>query len=65
MSLLGNTSVRTILATVFVVLALALCGSLGWQLYSAWDLSGSAERVMRSSRIGVSVSRSSTLKMLL
>ncbi|MEA2996149.1 MAG: hypothetical protein QOG74_1698, partial [Alphaproteobacteria bacterium] len=44
MSLLGNTSVRTILATVFVVLALALCGSLGWQLYSAWDLSGSAER---------------------
>src|SRR3981189_488546 len=44
MSLLGNTSVRTILATVFVVLALALCGSLGWQLYSAWDLSRSAER---------------------
>ena len=44
MSLLANTSVRTILATVFVVLALALCGSLGWQLYSAWDLSRSAER---------------------
>ncbi len=44
MALLGNTSVRTILATVFVVMALALCGSLGWQLYSAWDLSRSAER---------------------
>jgi methyl-accepting chemotaxis protein len=44
MSLLSNTSVRTILATVFVVLAIGLCGSLGWQFYGAWDLSQQAER---------------------
>jgi len=44
MAFLGNTSVRTILAAVFVVLALALCGALGWQLYTAWDLTRSAER---------------------
>ena len=29
MSLLGNTSVRTILATVFLVLAAGLCTALG------------------------------------
>jgi methyl-accepting chemotaxis protein len=44
MSLLGNTSVRTILATVFLVLATGLCTALAWQLYMAWDLTRSAER---------------------
>ena len=46
MTLLRNISVRTILATVFVVLALALCGTLGWQLYDG--LGPSRER--RSAR---------------
>ncbi|HEY2137819.1 MAG TPA: hypothetical protein VGH49_18180, partial [Xanthobacteraceae bacterium] len=45
MALLRNTSVRTILTTVFVVMALGLCGALGWQLYTAWDLSRIAERM--------------------
>src|SRR5215470_9609068 len=44
MSLLRNSSVRTILATVFLVLAVALCATLGWQLYGAWELSASADR---------------------
>jgi methyl-accepting chemotaxis protein len=46
MSLLRNTSVRTILATVFLVLAVGLCGSLGWQFYGAWNESVSAERAL-------------------
>src|SRR5262249_10608191 len=44
MSLLANTSVRTILATVFLVLAAGICATLGWQLFIAWDLSRAAER---------------------
>ena len=44
MSLLHNLSVRTILATVFLVLAAGICGSLGWQFYDAWDESVRAER---------------------
>jgi methyl-accepting chemotaxis protein len=44
MSLLRNTSVRTILAAVFLVLALGLCTSLGWQLYDAWEMSVGAAR---------------------
>jgi len=44
MSLLSNTSVRAILATVFLVLAVGLFASLGWQFYDAWDLSVNAER---------------------
>jgi methyl-accepting chemotaxis protein len=36
-------SVRTILATVFLVLAAGLCGTLGWQFYAAWNESVSAE----------------------
>jgi len=32
MSLLGNTSVRTILATVFLILSAGLCTALAWQL---------------------------------
>src|SRR3974390_1239646 len=46
MALLSNTSVRTILAGVFLVLAAGLCASLGWQLYDAWELSRSAERAL-------------------
>jgi len=46
MSLLSNTSVRTILAGVFLVLAVGLCASLGWQLYDAWELSRSAGRAL-------------------
>jgi methyl-accepting chemotaxis protein len=46
MSLLRNMSVRTILATVFLVLAVALCGSLGWQFYDAWRDSAGAERAL-------------------
>ena len=46
MSLLRNMSVRAILATVFMVLAVGLCGSLGWQFYGAWDQSVSAERAL-------------------
>ncbi len=42
--MLRNWSVRTILATVFLVLAVGLCASLGWQLYGAWELSVSAQR---------------------
>jgi methyl-accepting chemotaxis protein len=44
MSLLRNWSVRTILATVFLMLAVGLCASLGWQLYDAWELSVRAQR---------------------
>src|SRR6267154_2025713 len=44
MSLLGNTSVRTILATVFLILSAGLCTALAWQLYAAWELTQSAER---------------------
>ena len=44
MSLLRNISVRTILATVFLVLATGLCATLGWQLYGAWEVSDSAQR---------------------
>src|ERR1700716_3058081 len=44
MSLLRNTSVRTILATVFLILAAGLCSALTWQLYTAWALTQSAER---------------------
>src|ERR1700704_6657092 len=44
MSLLGNTSVRTILATVFLILSARLCTALVWQLYAAWELTQSAER---------------------
>ena len=44
MSLLVNTSVRTILATVFLVLATGLCTALAWQLYTAWELTQSAAR---------------------
>jgi methyl-accepting chemotaxis protein len=44
MSLLRNLSVRTILATVFLVLAFGLCAALGWQLADAWDLSARAAR---------------------
>ncbi|HEY2134816.1 MAG TPA: hypothetical protein VGH49_02950, partial [Xanthobacteraceae bacterium] len=29
---------------MFIIMAVGLCGSLGWQLYSAWDLSRSTER---------------------
>ena len=43
--MLRNRSVRTILACVFLVLAVGLCASLGWQLSDAWDLSASAQRV--------------------
>ena len=39
MSLLNAASVRTILAAVFLALALGLCGSLGWQFYDAWSQS--------------------------
>jgi methyl-accepting chemotaxis protein len=39
-------SVRTILATVFLVLAVGICGSLGWQFYDAWTESVSAERAL-------------------
>ncbi len=44
MSLLRNCSVRTILASVFLALAIGLCASLGWQLYDAWILSGRAQQ---------------------
>src|SRR5215472_17380469 len=47
MSLLIHTSVRSILAGVFLVLAVVLCASLGWQLYGASDLSTTAQRVSR------------------
>ncbi len=46
MSLLRNTSVRTILAAVLLVLAIGLCGSLGWQFYDAWNESVAAERAL-------------------
>jgi methyl-accepting chemotaxis protein len=45
MALLSNTSVRTILAGVFIMLAIGLCASLGWQLYDAWHLTTTAQRV--------------------
>ena len=44
MSLLRHCSVRTILATVFIVLAAGLCATLGWQLWGAWGLSDTAQR---------------------
>jgi methyl-accepting chemotaxis protein len=47
MSLLRDLSVRTILAAVFLVLAIGLCGSLGWQFYDAWTESVSAQRALR------------------
>ena len=37
MNILRDASVRTILAGVFLVFAAALCATLGWQLYGAWD----------------------------
>jgi methyl-accepting chemotaxis protein len=46
MSLLRNTSVRTILVAVFLVFALGLCGSLGWQFYDGWSQSAAAERAL-------------------
>jgi methyl-accepting chemotaxis protein len=44
MSLLRNTSVRTILAAVFLILAAGLCTALAWQLYTAWEQTQSASR---------------------
>jgi methyl-accepting chemotaxis protein len=41
---LRNLSVRTILAAVFLVLAVTLCATLGWQLYGAWEETEAAQR---------------------
>jgi methyl-accepting chemotaxis protein len=43
--LLRNRSVRAILASVFLVLAVGICTTLGWQLYEAWNLTAVARRV--------------------
>src|SRR5215467_4547586 len=57
MSLLRNCSVRTILATVFLVLAAGLCATLGWQLYNAWDLSVKAEQTLALAKADKAVFR--------
>jgi hypothetical protein len=45
MSLPRNTSVRIILATVVVAMAVGLCGALGWQLYTPSDPGRGPERI--------------------
>jgi methyl-accepting chemotaxis protein len=44
MNILRDVSVRTILAGVFLLFAAALCATLGWQLYGAWDETATAQR---------------------
>ena len=57
MSLLGNTSVRTILAAVFLILAAGLCSALTWQLYTAWELTQSAVCVLPRRMVGRTIVR--------
>ena len=42
--MLRKCSVRTILTSVFVALAVGICASLGWQLYDAWVLTARAQQ---------------------
>ena len=44
MGILRDVSVRTILAGVFLVFATAVCATLGWQLYGAWNETQAAQR---------------------
>lgn len=44
MNILRDVSVRTILAGVFLLFAVALCATLGWQLYDAWNETAAAQR---------------------
>jgi len=44
MKILRDVSVRTILAGVFLVFAAAVCATLSWQLYGAWDETQAAQR---------------------
>ncbi len=57
MSLLRKCSVRTILATVFLVLAAGLCATLGWQLSNAWDLSVKAAQALALAKADKAVFR--------
>jgi methyl-accepting chemotaxis protein len=44
MNILRDVSVRTILTGVFLLFAVTLCATLGWQLYGAWNETAAAQR---------------------
>src|SRR5690349_4336393 len=50
MNILRDVSVRTILAGVFLLFAVALCATLGWQLYGAWNETAAARRAASLAR---------------
>src|SRR5262249_33476678 len=50
MNILRDVSVRSILGGVFLILAAALCVTLGWQLYVAWDDTQTAQRAATLAR---------------
>jgi methyl-accepting chemotaxis protein len=47
MNILRDVSVRSILAGVFLLFAIAVCATLGWQLYDAWNETAAAQRAAR------------------
>jgi methyl-accepting chemotaxis protein len=50
MNILRDVSVRTILAGVFVIFAVALCAALGVRLYGAWTETSAAQRAATLAR---------------